>query len=55
MNRLRALPDTVTDNVLALRALADEMARSGNEYALEVHALAVDLIEGLNIDREESK
>ena len=50
---MRALPDTVSDNVRALRRLADKMSNDGSRWAVEVHALAIDLIEGLNLDKED--
>ena len=49
---MRATLETVPDKVRELRKLADVMSREGNPYAIEVHALAVDLLEGLNIERE---
>jgi hypothetical protein len=44
---MRAKPDTVTENVANLRQLADRMNAQGCEWAIEVHALAVDLAEAL--------
>lgn len=49
---MRTRPDSVSDKVWELRELADTMSKSGNPYAIDVHALAVDLIEGLNLDKE---
>jgi hypothetical protein len=48
----RTMPYSVEDKVWELRKLADTMAEQDNPYAIEIHALAVDLIEGLNLDRE---
>lgn len=50
---MRALPDTVADNVRALRELADKMSNDRSRWATEIHALAIDLAEGLNLDKEE--
>lgn len=52
---MRALPDTVAGNVQRLRELADEMSNAGSGWAIEIHALAIDLAEGLNLDKEERK
>lgn len=52
---IRTRPDSVPDKVWELRRLADTMSKAGNPYAIDVHALAVDLIEGLNLDKEERK
>jgi hypothetical protein len=49
---LRTMPHSVEDKVRELRKLADTMAEKGNPYAVDVHALAVDLIEGLNLDKK---
>ena len=51
---MRTRPDSVPDKVWELRKLADTMRKSGNPYANDIHALAVDLIEGLGLDREEA-
>lgn len=51
---LRTRPESVRDKVWELRRLADTMARAGNPYAIDIHALAVDLIEGLELDKEEN-
>jgi hypothetical protein len=49
----RTMPYSVEDKVWELRKLADTMAQQDNPYAIEIHALAVDLIEGLNLDKKE--
>lgn len=49
---MRTRPDSVPDKVWELRNLADTMSKAGDPYAIDVHALAVDLIEGLNLDRD---
>jgi hypothetical protein len=48
----RTMPYSVEDKVFELRKLADTMAQQDNPYAIEIHALAVDLIEGLNLDKK---
>jgi hypothetical protein len=51
---MRTKPYSVPDKVWELRRLADTMNKANNPYAIDVHALAVDLIEGLNLDKEEN-
>ena len=50
---LRTKAYSVSDKVWELRRLADTMNKTGNPYAVDIHALAVDLIEGLGLDKEE--
>ena len=49
---MRTKAYSVEDKVWELRKLADIMAKAGNPYAIDIHALAVDLIEGLDLDRK---
>lgn len=51
---MRTKAYSVEDKVWELRKLADTMAKAGNPYAIDIHAIAVDLIEGLDLDREGS-
>ena len=48
----RTQPYSVPDKVWELRELADTMSKAKSPFAIDVHALAVDLIEGLNLDKE---
>ena len=48
----RTMAYSVEDKVWELRKLADTMAKAGNPYAIDIHAIAVDLIEGLDLDRK---
>ena len=50
---LRTKAYSVSDKVWELRRLADTMSKADNPYAVDIHALAVDLIEGLELDKEE--
>ena len=50
---LRTKPYSIPDKVSELRRLANKMMREGSDYAIEVHALAVDITEGLNLDKGE--
>jgi hypothetical protein len=45
-------PESVADKVLELREVAEKMMRQDTPYCLEIHALAVDIIEGLNLKEE---
>lgn len=48
----RTMPHSVEDKVRELRNLANIMAKNNNPYAIDVHAIAVDLAEGLNLRQE---
>ena len=48
----RTMAYSVEDKVWELRKLADTMAKAGNPYAIDIHAIAVDLIERLDLDRK---
>ena len=52
---MRTKAYSVEDKVWELRKLADTMAKAGNPYAIDIHAIAVDLIEGLVLDRKGRK
>ncbi len=45
-------PESVADKVLELREVAEKMMRQDTPYCLEIHALAVDITEGLNLKEE---
>ena len=49
---LRTRPESVADKVKELRDLADKMMRQGAPYCVDIHALAVDISEGLNLEEE---
>ena len=49
---LRTRPESVADKVKELRDLADKMMRQGAPYCVDIHALAVDISEGLNLEGE---
>jgi len=51
---LRTRPESVANKMRELRDIADKMMRQDAPYCLDVHALAVDIMEGLNLE-EESK
>jgi ppGpp synthetase/RelA/SpoT-type nucleotidyltranferase len=52
---LRTRPESVADKVKELRDLADKMMRQGAPYCVDIHALAVDISEGLNLEEEASE
>ena len=49
---LRTRPESVADKVKELRSIADKMMRQGAPYCVDIHALAVDISEGLNLEGE---
>ena len=49
---LRTKPYSIPDKVAELRELANKMMRENSDYALDIHALAIDITEGLNLDKE---
>jgi ppGpp synthetase/RelA/SpoT-type nucleotidyltranferase len=49
---LRTRPESVADKVKELRDLADKMMRQGAPYCVDIHALSVDISEGLNLEEE---
>jgi len=49
---LRTRPESVADKVKELRSIADKMMRQNALYCLDIHALAVDISEGLNLEGE---
>jgi ppGpp synthetase/RelA/SpoT-type nucleotidyltranferase len=52
---LRTRPESVADKVKELRDLADKMMRQGAPYCVDIHALAVDISEGLNLEEESNE
>ena len=42
--------DSVADKVKELRSIADKMMKQNALYCLDIHALAVDISEGLNLE-----
>ena len=52
---LRTRPESVADKVRELRDIAEKMMRQDAPYCLDVHALAVDISEGLNLEEEASE
>jgi hypothetical protein len=49
---LRTRPESMADKVKELRSIADKMMRQGAPYCVDIHALAVDISEGLNLEGE---
>ena len=47
---LRTRPESVADKVKELRSIANKMMRQGAPYCVDIHALAVDISEGLNLE-----
>jgi hypothetical protein len=47
---LRTRPESVADKVKELRSIADKMMKQNALYCLDIHALAVDISEGLNLE-----
>jgi hypothetical protein len=51
-SHLRTRPESVADKVKELRDIADKMMRQNAPYCVDIHALAVDISEGLNLEEE---
>jgi hypothetical protein len=52
---LRTRPESVADKVRELRDIAEKMMKQDAPYCLDIHALAVDISEGLNLKEEASE